>query len=216
MEDPTLSLPADDSEPITRNQTNVDGAGNQVIDKISDGNVFANVTGNVIIIDNRFGNQPNVSRYKAINQDIEIWKQVYFNAYESVGATANHFVVFDKNNEKQQIPISSLWTMEGQGLIIPNAKFNIAHETTDLELIAIRRMTGYLNTKAYEILHRSADFYIVHEEFGQIVECLYQWAIQDEYLLSCIQSEFPYFIHMCKQYQLEMRNSPKRSYIEFC
>jgi RNA polymerase sigma factor (sigma-70 family) len=49
MEDPALSLPADDSEPITQNQTNVDGAGNQVIDKISDGNVFANVTGNVTI-----------------------------------------------------------------------------------------------------------------------------------------------------------------------
>jgi WD40 repeat protein len=56
MEDPDLLPPSDDSDPIPQIQTKVDGTGNQVNDKISGGNVFANVTGNVTI-NNYYGQE---------------------------------------------------------------------------------------------------------------------------------------------------------------
>jgi hypothetical protein len=49
MEDPSLSPSADDSDPSSPLQANVEGAGNQVIDQVTGGNVIGNITGNVTI-----------------------------------------------------------------------------------------------------------------------------------------------------------------------
>jgi hypothetical protein len=49
MEDPALALPTDDSDPSSQIQTNVEGNGNQVIDKVLGGNMIAKVNGNVNI-----------------------------------------------------------------------------------------------------------------------------------------------------------------------
>ena len=48
MEDPALTPSSDDADPNAQIQPNVEGDGNQVIDRVTGGNVFANVTGNVI------------------------------------------------------------------------------------------------------------------------------------------------------------------------
>jgi WD40 repeat protein len=49
MEDPALTSFSDDADPKSQIQPNVEGDGNQVIDRVTGGNVFANVTGNVTI-----------------------------------------------------------------------------------------------------------------------------------------------------------------------
>ncbi len=49
MEDPALTPSSNDADPNSQIQPNVEGDGNQIIDKVTGGNVFANVTGNVNI-----------------------------------------------------------------------------------------------------------------------------------------------------------------------
>jgi hypothetical protein len=49
MEDPALTPSSNDADPNSQIQPNVEGDGNQVIDQVTGGNVFANVTGNVNI-----------------------------------------------------------------------------------------------------------------------------------------------------------------------
>jgi WD40 repeat protein len=49
MEDPALTPSSDDADPNSQLQPNVEGDRNQVIDRVTGGNVFANVTGNVTI-----------------------------------------------------------------------------------------------------------------------------------------------------------------------
>jgi WD domain, G-beta repeat len=49
MEDPALTPSSNDADTNSQIQPNVEGDGNQVIDRVTGGNVFANVTGNVTI-----------------------------------------------------------------------------------------------------------------------------------------------------------------------
>jgi WD40 repeat protein len=49
MEDPALSPSADDSDPSSQVHSTVEGDSNQVIDKVTGGNVIGNITGNVTI-----------------------------------------------------------------------------------------------------------------------------------------------------------------------
>jgi hypothetical protein len=167
-------------------------------------------------IDNSF-NSLKMFEKTVQSRDVEIWKNICFNTYESTGAVSNHFVVFSGKNEVSQIPLSNLFISEGQGLLIPDSKFNLCDEAFDLELGSIRRITEQLNFIGYEVLYGNTEIRIIYYELGQIIESVYQWIdqIQDQDVKRSTYFMFPYFLKMCKKYRRRMRKLPKKIYVGF-
>lgn len=155
---------------------------------------------------------------KAISdEDIEIWKEVYFNSYEGVGAEPGCFVVFSEKGEMQQISISSLFVQEGAGLYLSESKFSQTDSTTDLYLGAIERIAEQLNLIGYEFLFGNVELRIIYLQIGQIMDCIYGWIdqIEDETQKKLIQSCYPYFIRIYRRRQQLINTLPKKKYIGF-
>jgi len=168
-------------------------------------------------IDNSF-NSLKMFEKTIQDRDIEIWKKVYSNTYESTGAEPYHFVVFSEENKTNQVPLSHLFISEGQGLYIPESKLNLNEEISDLELGSIRRIAEQLNFIGYEVLYGNVELRIIYYELGQIMNCICQWIneIQDKNVKASVQFMFPYFLKMCRRYQRTMNSLPRKSYVEFC
>ncbi len=168
-------------------------------------------------IDNSF-NSLKMFEKTIQNEDIEIWKKVYFNTYESTHAEPNHFVVFSEENRIEQIPLSNLFISEGQGLYVSKSKLNLDEKTSDLKLGSIRRITEQLNLIGYEVLYGNIELRIIYYELGQIIETIYEWItqIQDEDTKASVEFMYPYFLKMYQKYQLTIANLPRKSYVNFC
>ncbi|GAX35072.1 hypothetical protein [Nodularia sp. NIES-3585] len=152
------------------------------------------------------------------DKDIEIWKTVYSNTYEGMGADLYHFVVFSEEDKTNQIPLSHLFISEGKGLYIPESKFNFNEDISDLELGSIRRIAEQLNLIGYEVLYGNVEVRIIYYELGQIMEIIFKWIneIQDKETKESVQFMFPYFMKMCRKYNRTMNSLPSKSYVNFC
>jgi hypothetical protein len=167
-------------------------------------------------IDNSF-NSLNLFEKSIPDEDIEIWKKVYFNSHESVGAQPGHFVVLFEENKMQQVPISSLFIQEGTGLYLSEAKFGQTDSATDLHLGAIRRIAEQLNLIGCELLYGNVELRIIYYEIGQIMDCIYKWIdqIKDETEKEFIRSDYPYFMKTYRRHRRLINTLPRRSYVNF-
>jgi hypothetical protein len=149
-------------------------------------------------------------------EDREIWREVLFNTYESTGAEPGCFVVYTTDDVIEQKPISSLFITEGQGLYIPQAKFNLDTDISDLDLSPVRRIAEELNLIGYEILYGNVDLRIIYYEIGQIMDSIYDWIDEVKNKDENIESSFPYFIKMYRKYKRKIEKLPQRIYVNFC
>lgn len=146
--------------------------------------------------------------------DLKIWKEVFKNTYEGMGAKPNHFIVFSERNQMIQIPISYLFTSEGNGLIIPNSRFSTDDSISNLELGSIRKITEQLNIISYIILGKEVDIKSIYYELGQIIEVIYNWI--DGITEEDIKHNYIYFINMYEKYQQKMKEIPYKIYVRGC
>lgn len=148
----------------------------------------------------------------SINEnDLNQWKQILLNSYESTGAEPGHFIVFDQDNNPEQIPHAHLFISEGQGFCFPGGKMNLGENVSDINFGSIRRITEQLNIISYEILYGHTELMILYYELGQIMDSIYNWikSIEDKDSRNNNNFLYPYFLRM---YQKNQRKLEKLNY----
>ncbi|GAB4136745.1 MAG: hypothetical protein Fur0046_10470 [Cyanobacteria bacterium J069] len=97
------------------------------------------------------------------SEDLELWQDVYFSAYEGAGAKQGRFVVHLKDGSIEQVPLTNLFVQEGTGLYIADARLQIDDETEfqDLTFGSVRKIAEQLNWICYQIRYGNVDLEII-------------------------------------------------------
>lgn len=114
-------------------------------------------------------------------EDLRLLESVLVSTYESSGAQRGCFVVFN-GSKREQHPISSLFIVEGRGLVVEgslelNPESSSSHSRdaaaeSRVFLGSIRSLAEQLNIIAYETSNGQIEKRVVHYKLGHCIESL--------------------------------------------
>ncbi|ACK70090.1 hypothetical protein PCC7424_1652 [Gloeothece citriformis PCC 7424] len=138
--------------------------------------------------------------------DIEVWKNIVINSFESVGVEEGKFKFY---NEQYSLP--SLFISEGQGLLVSSEdKDNNTIEQANYGG-SIRRISEQFDLIGYQIIYGNADLRLIYFELGQLMDTIYQWLGIDN-----LYYKYPYFSQMYRKNLKYFKGWSQKVYVRGC